>query len=850
MTATSGVGPQGARLRHRGTAAATVVVVVVAMLLIGLLDHGAATSTDTNDDSPTSIPQAVFSTVGPAHTQSTSTSSTKLPKLTHAGINGEPIVFDNKDLLTYGAINYTHAELTLALALAKNKTDEDFPVRGKVKKSAMLKPTNLTSALYTPEEVAAMREHLQLGRWSLPDIGRTYPELCNREVEAETVVACGNSDHMYPEEVARFDYYLPKSFEEFCHLGYPQVHNYSSPEERMSIIRDLAERFPTEGAVGVEDIHPYPMCHAMCPIPEDHPVVAPIAYYQRYHEHYLRINQMFNVTEPHDKLAFSMPKFWTTNKPIHTGLHYDSAYNSLTILSGVKHVVLLPPTDRSHVYPVAMDKLLEAPKRDAVKFNLRFRMAEALTEVDDALLRSRSTYHWTRRIAREQYTLANRLLSIEEDAQYLREFHAFYPQLPLYANLRCGRWYAARFDGCVHFKSTDGHRNVWHLAHRRLNLHLIATLRQHGAVLVADATRKGRTLPDSFSRTLPIWAAVISMLADRLRRQQGLPGLHPAGGSQMSSQAHGQDDDATSTDHAYPPEAWLHMPPTTVPPSEQAQVAAVLEDRLQALLAAPIDLSALLALDRPIRCLWFHRGQLLSEDFLPMLQQPDAYVVACVCVSEPVDVVQRPGFLYIQGAGDDEEMWCGRLEPDLFWRHAPHLLELCREGQSDAAILEAAQRCQAADPLAVSNSAEPPSLSIPETHFWLGDPATLTLAEPTNAAGAASSHIPRVVIHSTAAGYSKAPGQDCWHWSFAASGAQPGLTAFLAEHPVTHVNAALPPAKRHRYELRDMAPALLELLREAQSASAFICFADDSRERCVLLSCIHRTVLGLWGLPA
>jgi tRNA A64-2'-O-ribosylphosphate transferase len=73
---------------------------------------------------------------------------------------------------------------------------------------------------------------------------------------------------------------------------------------------------------------------------------------------------------------------------------------------------------------------------------------------------------------REASSLYNALRSIYEDSAFVAEIGGLWPDLPLVANLRCGLWYAPRFDATCYFKSTDGHQNNWSFSTARLNLHL------------------------------------------------------------------------------------------------------------------------------------------------------------------------------------------------------------------------------------------------------------------------------------------------------------------------------------------------------------------------------------------
>lgn len=55
----------------------------------------------------------------------------------------------------------------------------------------------------------------------------------------------------------------------------------------------------------------------------------------------------------------------------------------------------------------------------------------------------------------------------------------FFAHVQLFPILRLGAWYTLQAAVSVHFKSTDGHRGVWQLALRRLNLHLADLVLQH-----------------------------------------------------------------------------------------------------------------------------------------------------------------------------------------------------------------------------------------------------------------------------------------------------------------------------------------------------------------------------------
>ncbi|KAF8476003.1 tRNA A64-2'-O-ribosylphosphate transferase [Kalaharituber pfeilii] len=113
-------------------------------------------------------------------------------------------------------------------------------------------------------------------------------------------------------------------------------------------------------------------------------------------------------------------------------------------------------------------------------------------------------------------SLLHRLRSIHTDSQFLTTvISALHPPLPVLVNKRAGEWYLdpKERQGAVYFKSTDGHYGNWGFSTRRLNLAVLEVTGGdvRGAIIV-DSTRRGKRYPDSLSKTIPIWCAVINAL--------------------------------------------------------------------------------------------------------------------------------------------------------------------------------------------------------------------------------------------------------------------------------------------------------------------------------------------------
>lgn len=105
----------------------------------------------------------------------------------------------------------------------------------------------------------------------------------------------------------------------------------------------------------------------------------------------------------------------------------------------------------------------------------------------------------------------NRLNSILSDSAFVTLISTAY-DLPLVANERCGSWYIppSLKRGSVYFKSTDGHMSQWQFSLRRLNLQLLDVVEKWGGAVIVDSTRRGKSMPDALSKTVPIWCCVIN----------------------------------------------------------------------------------------------------------------------------------------------------------------------------------------------------------------------------------------------------------------------------------------------------------------------------------------------------
>lgn len=253
----------------------------------------------------------------------------------------------------------------------------------------------------------------------------------------------------------------------------------------------------------------------------------------------------------------------------------------------------------------------------------------------------------------------NRLNSILEDADWIASFcKSWAADLPIVPNLRCGLWYVPHASSDAYFKSTDGHALEWNFSLKRYNLKLLNIIQEHNGCVLVDSTRRGKSMPDAFSKTIPIWCAVLNAASQR---------------------RHGQP--ATTS---------IHLPEKVVSPSEQEQIVEKIDQWAEALLSSELFIPVLRKPLRPIFVTRSGQDEAVNQlkNRLELYYYPLVLVSASQMVPTPgLDPLHSPitktaldlpketeflrtqsRYIYVQGSGDDEEMWSLHLTPSLFWK--------------------------------------------------------------------------------------------------------------------------------------------------------------------------------------
>ena len=281
----------------------------------------------------------------------------------------------------------------------------------------------------------------------------------------------------------------------------------------------------------------------------------------------------------------------------------------------------------------------------------------------------------TRLKRKSAYKARHRLLSIDHDVTSLVQQRLNLPipnthQWPWIPNRQCGSWYLPP-SSSVYFKSTDGHVGTYAFSLKRLNLHLIEQLHEFGGCYLVDSSVR-KILPDSFSRTIPIWCCVMNRMVQRYRRELNIKS---------------SDDWDTK----------LYTPCSIVSPEEHADMSNLIESRVQLLhnSKAIVDPRRLVnLLGRPLRARWFTNRSWQSdtvsyEGGCSSAKHDEFYTIVCYnpsiysehsknhirwIDSEVIDSEKR-GFYYTPGSADDDATWGRRLTHELFWLNKKRLLD-------------------------------------------------------------------------------------------------------------------------------------------------------------------------------
>lgn len=287
------------------------------------------------------------------------------------------------------------------------------------------------------------------------------------------------------------------------------------------------------------------------------------------------------------------------------------------------------------------------------------------------LAKSNDVRKQIRKVERDPW---NRILSILQDAEWVINFcQKELPNIPIVPNLRCGAWYVPSWtsnkekevavEKGSYFKSTDGHTNEWGFSLKRYNPSVLNLIQERGACIIVDSTRRGKSMPDALSKTIPIWCAVIN---------------------EAARYSHGLSSSFKNT---------FRIADHVISDSERDQIKSRIDGWVEDLLDSDLQVPKL---EKPLKPIFVSRSHVDAEikriqsgnaDFYPVIlisaspmvstpdPNPKQHSLPANVSGEGLGLQQDveesrkdAEYVYVQGSGDDEEMWSFELTPKLLWQ--------------------------------------------------------------------------------------------------------------------------------------------------------------------------------------
>ena len=216
------------------------------------------------------------------------------------------------------------------------------------------------------------------------------------------------------------------------------------------------------------------------------------------------------------------------------------------------------------------------------------RRAKTVNHNDASRVKKKSANRARHRLLSIRYDVDNHLQPLFRASEENEHYSMILKNLPIVANERCGTWYALPFrpHSSCHFKSTDGHAGSYLFSLKRLNLAFLRTVSTHGSVIILDASNK-KEMPDSFTRTIPIWVCVLNRISQRYRRELGMKDVWSE----------------SSTDTAMK----LHVPDWIVLDEEREKIESIIDVRVEELYQsrAIVNIPTFVQLiSKPLRPYW------------------------------------------------------------------------------------------------------------------------------------------------------------------------------------------------------------------------------------------------------
>jgi hypothetical protein len=246
--------------------------------------------------------------------------------------------------------------------------------------------------------------------------------------------------------------------------------------------------------------------------------------------------------------------------------------------------------------------------------------------------------------------IIKRLRSIDLDRMFVERELNKIPDIPVFANERCGNWYChGYYNGTCYFKSTDGHRGKWSFNDRRLNIDaVIEAFMKKGLIIVDSTGNRKKKIPDSLSKTIPIWTYILNnTLGDHFDH---IP-------ISLPSTISDEEKDEIIMCLIEKKEKWINLLQTVLTTEMHTYLREISWDKENN--RQRILIPVWVYIDRPV-------------DIHQILEIKKRGDIPLILVSASDYHIKENW--YLMGSADDEEMWSGGLTADTFYEYKELLL--------------------------------------------------------------------------------------------------------------------------------------------------------------------------------
>jgi hypothetical protein len=266
--------------------------------------------------------------------------------------------------------------------------------------------------------------------------------------------------------------------------------------------------------------------------------------------------------------------------------------------------------------------------------------------------------------------IIKRLRSIDLDRMFVMRELLKIPDIPIFANERCGNWYCYDYyTGTCYFKSTDGHRGKWTFNDRRLNIDSSIEAFNKGGLAIIDSTgNRKKKIPDSQSKTIPIWLYILNNALGN--DDEDIP-------LQLPLTISIEEKEEIINHLKINKKNWITLLRNVVSPEIYRHLTN-------------ISRNTHTNKQRILKPVWVYNDNPIITNEIADIKKNGDIPIILISASDPNIKEQW----YLMGSADDEEMWSAGLTPETFYQNKELLFSCVNDKESYSFIQQIIEKKQ------------------------------------------------------------------------------------------------------------------------------------------------------------